>query len=104
MIMCITCPLDFVNSGVAVAAAFAKSSSPAGKDAHSQLAERQQNSRLRRSNIATVCPLALLPSLLLAVVPAEIASPASATMAMKRQCTFPIFASPEILFEGLYCR
>ena len=55
----------------------AKSSSPTGKGAHSQLAERQQNSCLRHSNIAAVCPLALLFSLLPAAVPAEIAPPAS---------------------------
>ena len=39
--------------------------------AHSQLAERQQNSRLRRSNIAAVSPLALLISLIIAPAPAD---------------------------------
>ena len=53
-------------------------SSPAGKGAHSQLTERQQNSRLRRSDIAAVSPLAMPLSLLPAATPAEIAPPASA--------------------------
>lgn len=65
--------LSFVWPGNAGSA---KSSSPTGKGAHSQLAERQQNSRLRHSNIAAVCPLALLFSLLPAAAPAETAPPA----------------------------
>ena len=78
-----------MQSTPTVDAAFAKSSSPAGKGAHSQLAERQQNSRLRRSNIAAVSPLALLPSLLLAAAPAEIAPAASAGRVDNEDVRFP---------------
>ena len=41
--------------------------------AHSQLAERQQNSRFQCSDIADVLPLAMLISLVIAAAPADIA-------------------------------
>lgn len=51
--------------------------------AHSQLAERQQNSRFQRSDIADVLPPAMLVSLVIAAAPADIAPATSAARAEK---------------------
>ena len=64
----------------------AKSSSLAMSCTHSQLAERQQNSRLRRSNIAAVLPLAMLISLVIVAALADIAPGTSAARAGKEGC------------------
>ena len=81
-------------------AASAKSSVPAGKGARSQLAERQQNSRLRRSNIAAVSPLALLPSLLPAAAPAEIAPPASVGRVDNEDVRFPRLCHADFILKS----
>ena len=62
----------------------ARSSSPAMNHAHSRLAERQQNSRFQRSNIADVLPLAMLISRIIAAAPADIAPATSAARAGKQ--------------------
>ena len=59
---------------------FARSSSPTMNRAHSQLTERQQNSRFPRSNIADVLPLAMLISLVIVAAPADIAPAISTTL------------------------